>query len=64
MRLDGLGVREAESTLDMSNMEQVKHRAGVFDPVAVLPQVPVIDSLLSTLSQVTTAPLHRPAITA
>ena len=50
MRLDAAGIKEAESSLDMSDMATVKEQAGVYDPIGGLPKVEVLDTLLSTLS--------------
>ena len=48
-KLDSLGAKDMEASLEMRPLKEVQKQAGVFDPLAQLPNVPVLKSLVDTI---------------
>lgn len=49
-RLDSMGAKSAEASLEMRSLQDVQKHAGVFDPLAQMPNVPVLNELEQTIS--------------
>merc|ERR1712137_177173 len=50
MRLDAIGLKDAESDVQFSSMEDVYEKAGVYQSMGVLPNVPVLEKMLNTIN--------------
>ena len=48
-RLDAMGAKSSEASLEMRDLQSVQKQAGVFDPLSQLPNVPVLEELTATI---------------
>ena len=53
-RLDALGAKTGEASLEMRPLAEVQKQAGVFDPLGQLPNVPVLSKLVDTIDSAQT----------
>lgn len=54
-KLDQIGAKDAEASLELRPLKDIQKVAGVFDPLAQLPNVPVLADLFDTIQQEQTA---------